>query len=697
MDKIFYPKSVAVIGLSSKASNIPRIALENMLRWGYRGRLFGVNPRSKDVFVDGVEMYQAIEDLPEVPDLAYCLIPAQFIPDMVTRCGQFGIKRMAIPSGGFSEFGAKGQTLAELTKKNAREQGIRFVGPNGLTVANTANGLCLPFAPVMKPPRGGISIIAQSGGIGLMLLSFLKEENLGLAKFASIGNKLDLDEVDFLEYLGKDPDTQIICMYIESIARGRAMIEVAQKIDKPIVVYKSNTTGAGKKAAMSHTAAVSNDDAIIDCAFERAGVIRIREFYDFFAIAKAFQLPPMRGRRLMVMSPAGGLSVMMADMCEQAGFEFADPGREFYDSLNQFTNAGVIRFSNPLDMGDIYDPQLVAHVICAVMHSDRVDGAVYASFSPQMPSGDNVFKALLRTDLSKEAWGAILSSGKPLGACLASPSATLSSFKQAINVPIFNGPEEMIRAMAAQMRYHTRKRFDHQNGHTPDNIDWEGAKGWLMDKQGQRGEELLDLFNHFGIPTVSSTVAQTAAQAAKSAGELDYPVVAKVISPDALHKTDAGGVITGLTTASQVKDAFATISQNLKAYRKDARFDGVRIQKMAPQGIDLFIGGHFDPAFGSMMLFGMGGIHMELFKDIACALCPVDADEIKEKLSKLKCYGLLKGFRGSPGGDIGAFIDIAVRISHLLSAFPSIVELDANPVRVFESGATVLDARARIE
>ncbi|HOL17478.1 MAG TPA: CoA-binding protein, partial [Bacillota bacterium] len=375
MDKLFYPESIVIIGLSSKPSNIPRLTLENLLRWGYRGRIFGVNPRSDDVHVDGIRMFKSLEELPEVPDLAYCMIPARFVPEMVERCGRCGIKRMAIPSGGFSEFSEEGHTLAEETLRLARQYGIRFVGPNCVTVANTDNGLCLPFIALHRAPRGGMSIIAQSGGVALCMLNFLQDENIGLAKFASIGNKLDLDEVDFLEYFGQDPQTKVICVYLESMERGRLFIETAKKIDKPVIVFKANTTSAGKKTAMSHTAAVSSDEDIIDSAFEEAGVIRIHNFLDFIEVTKAFHLPPMKGRRIMVMSPAGGFSVMAADLCEKAGFEFADMGQEFYDSLKQFSNAGVIRFSNPLDMGDIYDPQLTAHVLFSVMHSDQVDGS----------------------------------------------------------------------------------------------------------------------------------------------------------------------------------------------------------------------------------------------------------------------------------------------------------------------------------
>jgi acyl-CoA synthetase (NDP forming) len=698
VEKLFYPESIAIIGLSSKLNNIPRITLENLLRWGYRGRIFGVNSRSDDIHVDGIKMYKNIEDLPEVPDLAYCLIPAKFVPDMVKLCGEFGIKRMAIPSGGFSEFGEQGKNLADLTLANARKYGVRFVGPNGVTVANTANGLCLPFVPLHKAPPGGISIISQSGGVSLMILNFLLDENVGLAKFASIGNKLDLDEVDFLEYFGTDNDTKIICLYLEGMDRGRAFIEAARRIDKPIVVYKSNTTSAGKKAAMSHTAAVSNDEDIINSALESAGVIRIYNFLDFIEVAKAFQLPPMKGPRIMVMSPAGGFSVITADLCEKAGFEFADMGEDFYAGLQQFSNAGVIKFSNPLDMGDIYDPQLTTHVVYSVMHSDKVDGAVIVSQRPQMPPGEDVFHKMFLTDLSKETWGTILSAGKPFGVCLFGPTRMIQQTKRSVEFPVFNSPEEMVNAFAAQMKFHAGQMNPPTEKELPTGLDMEKARSWMKGKRGDYGEETLDLLKAFNVPVVPSIVARDETEALKCAGELGYPVVMKVVSPDALHKSDVGGVKIDVSDKRGVKENFEVIRNNLFHFKKDARFDGVRIQHMATDGYDMFVGGKYDISFGPVVFFGMGGIYIEVFSDVANALCPARSEDIRKRLERLKSVSVLKGLRGQKKGDIDAFVDLVVRVSHVLSEFPKIKELDINPVRVFGEGGGVmaLDARMRI-
>ena len=701
MYKLFYPDSIVIVGLSSKPTNIPRITLENLLRWGFQGRIFGVNPRSEDVHVDGIRMFKEIEDLPVVPGLAYCLIPAKHVPGMIEKCGKFGIKRMAIPSGGFSEFGEEGKALSDAALANARKYGIRFVGPNGVTVANTDNGLCLPFVPLHKAPKGEMSIISQSGGVSLSMLNYLLDENIGLAKFVSMGNKLDLDEVDFLRFLGEDPQTKIICMYLESITRGREFIETASKIDKPIVVFKSNTTSAGKGAAMSHTAAVSNDEDIIDSAFEEAGIIRVYNSLDYIEVTKAFRLPPMRGRRIMVMSPAGGFSVVAADLCEKAGFEFADMGQDFYDGLKQFSNAGVIKFSNPLDMGDIYDPKLMAHVVYSVMHSENVDGSIFISQRPQMPQGEDVFRKMFLSDLSKEAWGTILSAGKPLGVCLFGPSRMIQQTKRSVEFPIFNSPEELVTALSLQMKYYERKSAikEGKDEGLPANIDESAVQKWIDSREGDFGEEFLDVLGSYGIKVAESAVFSAKEDAVSYAGKIGYPVVMKVVSPQALHKSDAGGVLIGIKDDGEVESGFETIKKNLLNYNPDAVFEGVRVQKMAPEGYDMFIGGRQDPAFGPVVFFGMGGIFIEVFKDVANVMCPSTPNSIATRLERLKSFKILEGVRGQYPGDAESFVDLILRVTHLLARFPEIKELDINPVRVFEKGkgAMALDARVRIK
>ena len=699
MDQFFAPRSLAVYGLSSKAANTPRIIVENCLRWGFRGRLFGINPTSAETDVSGIRVYRSASELPIVPDLAVILIPARFVPHAVEDCGRAGIKRLAIQSGGFNESGDHGLSLAKQLQDLARTFQIRFVGPNGLTLADTASGLCLPFVPSYPLRAGGFSLITQSGGLGLFLWNLLASEQVGLAKFASIGNKLDLDEVDFLRYFGRDPATRVIGLYLESVAQGKRLIQAAQTIDKPVIVFKANTTKAGNRAAMSHTASLSNDEAIIDTAFERAGIIRINHLHDFITTAKAFMLPPMGGNRIMAMSPAGGLGVAMADLCERQGFAFADPGEDFFRELQEIANAGIIRLSNPLDMGDIYQIDKYPLIFSHVLASPQVDGAIFVSQCPQMPpGGKDAFTSMFTTDLSLEITGAVRSSAKPMALALYGDGPKLAALKERCQIPIFNGPEEAILALHRQLHFHARRARGSFQPDPPDpGVHIDALKNWLKRPEKIIGEQALEFLSSCGLSTPQSAVAHTAEEAGDLAEAIGFPVVLKVISPQAVHKTEAGGVLLGIGTREQALAGFARIQSNLAQYSPGARLDGVRVVAMVQEGHDLFIGGLQDPSFGAVLFFGYGGILIEVLADVEQVLCPSSREEIREKLQRLQAWKLLCGVRGRKSINPEPFIDTICRLSQVLAAFPEIQELDINPVRLTSQGTMLaLDARMRL-
>lgn len=699
MDPFFAPASLAVYGLSSKVHNTPRIIVENCLRWGFRGRLFGVNPASEETDVDGVRVYRSAAELPVVPDLAVLLIPARFVPQAVEDCGRAGIKRLAVQAGGFNESSEEGRALASQMLAAARRFGIRFVGPNGLTLADTASGLCLPFVPSFPVKPGGFSLITQSGGLGLFLWNLLESEQVGLAKFASIGNKLDLDECDFLEYLGADPATKVIGLYLESIGNGRRLVELAGRIDKPLIVYKANTTAAGSRAAMSHTASLGTDEAILDTAFERAGIVRIHQFRDFVTTALAFDLPPMRGNRIMAMSPAGGLGVAMADLCERQGFAFADPGHAFYRELAEIANAGIITLHNPLDMGDLYRIDKYPHIFNHVLASDQVDGAIYASQWPRMPAGgSDVFTAMFNTDISLAMAGAIRSANKPLALVMYGDTSAVAAMKKQGVLPVFDGPEEAIRALHRQMSFHAHRAGRPFRPDSPDgDVPFEAVRDWVAGHPGVVGEEALDLLAACGIASPASGLARTAEEAGEIAERIGFPVVLKVVSPDAVHKTEAGGVLLGIGTRQEATRGFARVRDNLQGYRPGAALEGVRVTAMAPEGIDAFVGGLQDPTFGPVVFFGSGGIHVELLGDVERVLCPTSAVEIGAKLQRLKIGRLLGGLRGQAPIDSAPLIRAIAVIARLLADFSEIVELDCNPMRILANGDILaLDARLRI-
>ncbi len=700
MEKFFNPQSMVIFGISEKKKSIPGYILQNTKRWGYQGKIYGVMPGSGGTTVDGVDVYDSITDLPEVPELAVMLIPAKFVSHAMRECGKFGIRRVAVLAGGFNESGESGENLAEEVMAIAGEYNIRFIGPNGLAVADASSGVCLPFIPHRKMKKGGFSFISQSGGFLLVLWNLMNDENIGMAKFVSIGNKLDVDESDILEYFGNDPETEVIGLYLESIQNGERLVEVARKIDKPIIALKANRSEAGGRAAMSHTASMSNNDDIVDAALERAGIIRVDYVHDLISAVRIFKLPPMRGNRLMVMTPGGGSAVMMADIAEKYGFEFADPGTQFYEGLHKHTNAGgIIKFSNPLDMGDIYNIHAYPEIIGEALSRESVDGAIYGHARPLFPDeDDSIFKEMFYTDISKEIISEMEAAGKPLGVSMSASADAMRKMKRGLPYPIYDRAEDAIAALRIQADFYARQEKKKSGEDFSNDFDFSEIALKLRGLKGDVGEEVLDAFRSSGIAAASSIVAADEDAAVRGAEGIGYPVVMKVASPDVLHKSDAGAVVMNVKNGGEVRAAFRSIINNVLAYRSDARIDGIRISEMAAEGRDMFVGALRDASFGPVVVFGYGGIYTEVFHDVAMALCPAPAEEIKEKIEKLKCNAILKGARGNPPADVDALVGIIERVSHLMKALPEIHELDLNPVRVFAmgKGAMALDSRMRL-
>jgi acetyltransferase len=450
---------------------------------------------------------------------------------------------------------------------------------------------------------------------------------------------------------------------------------------------------------MSHTASMSTDDAILDAAFERAGIIRIDHLRDFVTTAKAFALPPMRGNRIMVMSPAGGLGVAMADLCERQEFAFADPGPVFFEELAGLANAGIIKLQNPLDMGDLYQIDKYPSIFNHVLANDQVDGAIFASQRPRMPiGGEDVFTAMFNADLTLAVAGAVRSAAKPLALVLYGDTDAVAAMKAQSSLPIFDGPEEAIAALRRQRCFHAAKTAGpFQPDPAGSAFRAESARCWLHQHSGIVGEEALELLGCCGIDSPPSGVAQTAEEAGQLAQRFGCPVVLKVVSPEAVHKTEVGGVLLDVNSPEEASHGFDHIRANLERYRPGARFDGVRVAAMAPAGHDLFIGGLQDQAFGPVVLFGSGGIHVEILQDMERVLAPSSLAEITEKIGRLRAARLFTKARGREPVDPAPFARAILTVARLLAEFPQIAELDLNPVRLLDRGGLLaLDGRLRI-
>ncbi len=448
MDKIFNAASVAVIGASEREGNLGRNILQNLKTWEYGGRIYVVNPKGGEA--EGFPAYTSVTDLPEAVDLAITIIPAQHVPAAMEECGRKGIRYMCIPSGGFEEFDEGGAGLSGTIMEIAHRYGIRFVGPNCLTVINAHTGLCLPFIPMPRLPAGPVSIMAQSGGIGMDFLVRLRDENLGFSKFVSMGNKADLDEVDFLEYMGSDPDTKVICMYLEDVARGRKLLEAASSIRKPILAYKSNVTSLAMESAQSHTAALANDDAILDAAFRQAGIVRVHRLRELASFSKVFQLPPLRGNRVALISPTGGVLVLASDVCAQHGFEFPPLAEDLKADIQERLRAGVIRIGNPVDLGDVHDSEARLYIIRRLLEQNYIDGVIMIMFATMSQGGQVAGGSIagLRRSIIPDLDELVRKHNKPIIFSLITDDQTRQAARATTTLPVFADAEETVEAAA---------------------------------------------------------------------------------------------------------------------------------------------------------------------------------------------------------------------------------------------------------
>lgn len=458
MEQIFGAKSVALVGISDKPENLAKVVLQNLLAWEYRGRVYCVNPKGGTVL--GFPIHRSISELPEPVDLALILVPAHTVPNVVEECGRRGIKSLAISTGGFDELDETGLTLREQLVKAARRYGIRFVGPNSLAVINAHTGLCLPFLDVPPDiPRGGISLITQSGGIGMDFLSRLREMDAGFSKWASIGNKTDLDEVDYLEYMGRDPETSVICMYLEDVERGRELVHLASRLEKPVLVFKANVMPQTSRCAQSHTAAMANDEDVLNGAFRQAGIIRVERLSHLAAFSTVFSLPPLRGNRIALVSPTGGILVVSADQCARRGFDFPPLPPSLEEEIRTRLRAGVVNISNPLDLVDVQRSDDRLFVIERLLQQDFIDGVILILVARLTREGEVATSGILgmSEEMIPQIGRLMERYRKPVIVGLLAGSDVLRKARRSAGFPLYDNPEEAVDAAAVLRDYSLRR------------------------------------------------------------------------------------------------------------------------------------------------------------------------------------------------------------------------------------------------
>jgi acetyltransferase len=648
MREFFYPVSVAVIGVSAKPTNLGRNIVGNLVEYGFNGIVYAVGPGGG--MIETRRIYRSVGDIPDQVDLAVILTPAKTVPGILEECGQKGIRRVIVETAGFREYGEDGRQLEDEMTMIAEKHGIRFVGPNCVGAINMENGFCVPFPRLRKfIKQGGVSIITQSGGVGMSALNLMANEGLGLNKFVSVGNMLNVNAEDVLEYLITDKGTNLIFLYLESIRDGRRLMDIARGSPKPILAFKSNIGKLGQDIALSHTASLTSDDKVVEAAFHQSGIIRVRDATSLGNSLKILELPPMKGKNLAVISRSGGHAVMAADACELSGFDLALLPDSFLREIEKHFRASVINLTNPLDLGDLFDLDVYAQIIEETLKLESVDAVVFLHTSLS-ESENQKSRALLDqlVDMVEQY-------DKPVAYYIATAAQEVSYLKQNYNFPIFTRVVETIRALETSYQHCSQSQRVHMGEEIPTFEVSKPAASSLIHQAKAVGRDLslsesLEILERYGIPTVRSVVAMTVEEAQQAAQEMGYPVAIKIV-------------------AGQIG------------------------------GMELILGGRQDPQFGPVILVGLGGIFVEIFEEAVVRVAPISRPEAQEMIESLRGVQILKGARGHKPADIEAVVEALMRLSQLMTDFPEIKELDINPLRVFheQGGVRALDARVILE
>lgn len=685
MDQLFYPKSVVVVGVSDRPDNLARNIVENLFEFEFNGEIFFVGRREGILF--GRRICTSMEDLREGIDVAVILTPSHTIPGILEACGRKKIRWAIIETGGFREYSEEGAHLENEILRIARKWGIRIVGPNGIGLMNVHNGFVVPFVRLRRSPlgKGKVSILAQSGGVLLAYANLLTSANVGLSKLVSMGNKLDLNEIDYLRYLIEDPQTEIIGLYLESLERGRELMDIARSTSKPIILHKANTGESSRHIAKLHTAALANDDRIVEAALRQADIIRTKDFRSFVNAVKILSLPPIKGKNLVIISRSGGIGVVAADSAERHGFRLLPPDKTLQERFHSFFRAKVIQPTNPLDLGDLFNFDLYTNILQQVLNFPVVDGILFmhgATGDEKEPSR-RFIQAV--KDLSTQYQ-------KPVALQYNTDEEELAYIKRALDYPIFAEPEDALTALAIS-RDHYRKLNISKEKPPSFQVNRDRVKE-IFQKVKREGrdslllDEAFEVLQAYGIPVAEYQSLHRKEEAEKAVEKITPPLALKVVSPEISHKSDVGGVILHLKNAGEIEQAYDRIKKITPGGSS-----GVLIQKMVSGGKEVILGGKKDPSFGPVVLFGLGGIYVEVLQETSLRVAPINRFEAEEMISELKSAAILRGIRGEPPSDRDALTDHLLRLSQLMVDFPEIEGVDINPLIVLEKGAIAVDAR----
>ncbi len=692
LDMFFAPRSVAVIGAAREPGKLGYNVVNNMLQYGYKGQVYPINPKATEIL--GLQAYPTVLEVPGPIDLAVVTVPSKFVPDIMKQCGEKGIKGAIIITAGFKEAGLEGVKLERQVLAIAREYGIRIIGPNCLGIIDTVQPLDASFAAGV-PPRGGIAFMSQSGALCTAILDWALANDIGFSYFVSLGNKADVDEVDLMDAWDSNPNAKVMIAYVEGLRDGRRFIDVARRVTKhtPVIAVKSGNTEAGSRAVSSHTGSLAGSNRAYDAAFRQSGVLRASSIQDLFdyAIGFAYQ-PVLRGNRIAVVTNAGGPAIMATDALENSGLKLAPLSKETIDYLQANLPEAANKY-NPIDvLGDALADRY-ALAIEAAYKDPNVDGLIVILTPQVMTRIEETAREIGR--LSKLY-------DKPVVGCFMGQEKVSAGVRILTeeSVPNYPFPERAAGALRAMSDYRSwLERPPLELAEFP--VDRERVRQTLArvreDGRNTLGDaEARSVAEAYGLRVPKSRLATNADEAVRFAEEIGYPVVMKIASPDILHKSDIGGIKVGVTGAGDVRDAFDLLIYRATRYMPDAQIWGVQLQEMVTGAKEIIIGMNRDPQFGPLIMFGLGGIYVEVLKDVTFRVAPLSALEAREMVSEIRSYHLLQGVRGERASDIDAIVDCILRISQLVTDLPEIVELDINPLLVREAGAGAVAVDMRL-
>lgn len=709
LDAIFSPESVAIIGASNTPGKVGHDIFANILSGRYQGTLYPVNPKAKSIL--SVKAYPSITDIPDRVDLGIIILPPQASLAAVEEGIKKGIKGFVIVSSGFREVGGEGLEIEERIVSACRAAGVRLVGPNCLGVINPIPTVSLnaSFSARMPAP-GNISFISQSGALCTAVLDFAADRDIGFSKFISIGNKADVDELDLLQYFHEDSDTAVVMLYIEELRKGAEFISAVKEITSgarptPVLAIKSGRTKAGAMAAASHTGALAGRDAVYDAIFKQAGIIRADSIDELFDYANVFsykqesklgkrtRIMP-KGNRVAIVTNAGGPGILATDMTVSSDLVLAEFQKDTIEDLASHLPL-TANIHNPIDViGDAsYDRY--ENALRAVIRDKGVDGALVILTPQSMTNALGTAQAIVRVARGAQ---------KPIICCFMGIVDVSAGVKylQENGYPVYRFPENAAKAFGVLYRYSSWLNREHLPQFTLKN-DKEGAAAIIAHSLAQGDTHLCEsdcvgLLKCYGFDVLPAQLAKTENEAADIAEGMAFPVVMKIVSGQILHKTEVHGVIVGIKNRAEAQTAFREIVENAKKFRPDAVIDGVMVQKMAMQGEEVILGMN-RTNFGPLLMFGLGGIFVEVFQDVVFRLAPIWRNEAHRMVQQIKGYKLLMGFRGRQKADIEALEKAVVSLSNMVVNHPEIKEMDINPLMAYREGqgTTVADCRIILE